>query len=205
MRTAQPLLRNHRGFTLLEAIIATGVVSLMFAALLSSSVSLQRSFAASDQYSTAKTNQVRTIDYIARDLRSALSVDLLTGVDKKLRITLPDYHQSYDSRGNPTGAPVTPTLVGTTVDYGDPLKPLTVEYSVKGKSLIREVKIGRTNTTSRSVIGTGVNNFEMAFGQLDSIVNVTLTFSSSFRSASNTLVDSSKLSAAVSVRNVRRY
>ncbi len=197
-------LGSRRGFTLLEVIIATAVVSMMFAALLSTSVSLQRSFAASDQYSIAKANQVRTIDYIVRDLRSALTVNLLTGVDKKLRLTLPDYHQSYDSRGNPVGAPVNPTLIGTTVDYGDPLKPLTVEYSVQGKSLIREVTVGRTNTTSRSVIGTGVNTFEMAFGQLDSIVNVTVTFSPNFQRGSKQLTDGTKLSAGVSVRNVGR-
>jgi len=203
MRSAHICSDDSRGFTLLEVIIAAAVTSMMFTALLSTSVSLQRSFAASDQYSSAKADQMRTIDYIVRDLRAALTITL-TGDSQKLSVTLPDYHQSYDSQGNPVGAPVTPTLTGSTVDYGDPLKPVTVSYSVRGKSLIREVTIGRTNTTSRSVIGTGVSRFDMAFGQLDSIMNVSLTFSTSFQRNSSNPTDSTKLSAGVSVRNVRR-
>jgi prepilin-type N-terminal cleavage/methylation domain-containing protein len=194
---------DRRGFTLLEVVIATAVTSMMFAALLSTSVSLQRSFVASDKYSSAKSDQVRAIDYIVRDLRGALTITL-AGNSQSLSVTLPDYNASYDSNGNPSGAPVAPTLNGSTVDYGDPAKPITVSYFVRGKSLVREVTIGKTNATSRSVIGTGLSDFTMNFGQLDSIVNVDLTFSTSFQTNSSNPNDTTKLSAAVSVRNVKR-
>jgi hypothetical protein len=123
---------------------------------------------------------------------------------QKLTLTLPDYYSSYDSSGNPIGAPVAPTLTGKTVDYGDSTKPVTISYLVAGTSLVREVTIGKTNTTSRSIIGTGIDNFAMSFGQLDSMVNVSLTFATTFRGATSTPNQNTNLTASVSLRNVLR-
>jgi hypothetical protein len=65
--------QNHTrlAFTLVETITAMACGTIVLAALLAMSISLQRSFAAVEGYSVAEGDQLRVQDYIAMDCRRA--------------------------------------------------------------------------------------------------------------------------------------
>jgi len=63
--------RTRSAFTLVETITAMACGTIVLAALLAMSISLQRSFAAVEGYSVAEGDQLRVQDYIAMDCRRA--------------------------------------------------------------------------------------------------------------------------------------
>src|SRR6266446_5872116 len=63
----------RRAFTLVEMMLSVGCGSLILAAVVTAGVCLQRSFAAVEGYSTAESDQLRVLDYIAMDCRRAIS------------------------------------------------------------------------------------------------------------------------------------
>jgi Tfp pilus assembly protein PilW len=201
---------SHRfgraGFTLAETMISLTVSASMFAAITYSTLALQKCFSASDDYSMATSDQQRTIDYICRDLRAALTVTIPTG-GQTLSMTLPDYYTSYDAQGNPTGSRATPTITTGVVNYGNPTKPLTVTYFLSGQSIIRMVTVGATGATSQMVVSNDVSNFALNFVDLTSQITFNISFQPKF-SAPYTPTTSQRqgttISATVSVRNARR-
>ncbi len=191
---------SRDAFTLLEILISAALTSAIFAALLTASVTLQRSYQASSYYSAALTDQVRALDYIVRDARGALTVAVTSG-SNILTMTLPDFYTAYDAQGNPAGAPYPPTISNNAVTYANAARPRTIRYFVSGGSLIREITITKTNTTSQAIIATGVDNFDFDFGILDSTVTASLTFSPRFRGISNSTDQSTTRSATIYMRN----
>jgi prepilin-type N-terminal cleavage/methylation domain-containing protein len=77
-------------FTLTEMIIAIAIASTILAVTLTSSIALQKSFNEVDNYSTTHMQQIRIVDYLARDVRRGLSVT--SSLDMQtVTITIPRY------------------------------------------------------------------------------------------------------------------
>ncbi len=72
------LTSTDRGFTLAELLVTVAVTTLMFAAIFTASASLQRSYAAADNYFSSHMQQIRIIDYLARDVKRSFSVTTST-------------------------------------------------------------------------------------------------------------------------------
>jgi prepilin-type N-terminal cleavage/methylation domain-containing protein len=131
------------GFTLSEMLVAVSISLIVLAAAVASSISLQKSFSAVDNYFATHMQQVRIVDYLSRDVNRGLSVT--TSVDlQTLTVDVPNYIiQAADSEavGNPSliGTPRTPTVAytssGLQINYG--ASTSTVVYSLSNSSILR--------------------------------------------------------------------
>src|SRR5690348_1714090 len=117
MKTAT---QNRAAFTLAEMLVSVGFGTLILAAIVAVGVSLQKSYAAMDGYSTAEGDQLRVLDYIAMDCRRAISATVQTATvngvsESTLVLTLPPY---YNSATSSTAVANTPTISSGAVTYG---------------------------------------------------------------------------------------
>jgi prepilin-type N-terminal cleavage/methylation domain-containing protein len=136
-------LQRTAGFTLSELLVAVSISSIVLAAAVASSISLQKSFSAVDNYFATHMQQVRIVDYLSRDVNRGLSVT--TSVDlQTLTVNVPNYIiQAGDSEAvaNPSliGTPRTPTVAytssGLQINYG--ASTSTVVYSLSNSSILR--------------------------------------------------------------------
>lgn len=139
LRTAH----TKAGFTLGETMISLSLSSIVLAAAITSGVSLQKSFAAIDNYFSTHMQQIRIIDYLSRDVKRGLIVT--TSVDlQSVTMNLPNYIiQAGDTEAvaNPSliGTPRTPTVSynsnGWQVNYSP--STTTVVYAINGSSILR--------------------------------------------------------------------
>jgi type II secretory pathway component PulJ len=120
------------GFTLVEMMMSLSCGTFILVAVVAASVSLQRSFAAVESYSTIEGDQLRVLDYIAMDCRRANAAAVNNGT---LTLTLPVY---YNSSSSPAYQPYTPTISNGLITYGSGQVQIT--YSKSGKNFTREVK-----------------------------------------------------------------
>jgi prepilin-type N-terminal cleavage/methylation domain-containing protein len=134
---------NQFAFTLVEMMIALGLSGVALGAVLTSSISLQKSFNAVDNYFGTHMQQIRIVDYLSRDVKRGLIVT--TSADlQTVTVTIPNYLiQAGDPEAvaNPllVGTPRTPTILytpsGPQVNYGNTMS--TVVYSINGLSILR--------------------------------------------------------------------
>jgi prepilin-type N-terminal cleavage/methylation domain-containing protein len=132
---------DQSGFTLAEIMMAMAIAVVIFAAIITASLAMQKSFNAVDHFFATHIQQVRIIDYLNRDVKRALIAT--TSVDHQtVTLTIPKYIiQSGDAEAvsNPSlvGAMRSPTLSTTTslVNYGTTTS--TVVYSINGASILR--------------------------------------------------------------------
>src|SRR5712691_8253063 len=131
------------GFTLSEMLVSLSLSSIVLAAAITCGISLQKSFAATDNYFSTQMQQIRIIDYLNRDVKRGLVVT--TSVDlQTVTVAVPNYIiQSGDAEAvansSLIGTPRTPTInytsSGFQVNYG--AATTTVVYSISGKSILR--------------------------------------------------------------------
>ena len=198
-----PAARNRStAFTLVEIMVGMAIASAMLAAALYAGLGVLRSLEAADDYSYESNEQLRAMDYIARDIRGALTLIVSSG-GQTLEVTLPQYYSSYDTQGNPTGSPMDPSLAGGVPTYGNIAQPLLVTYSVSGQRLIREQTIQSTAATTRLVVCENVNDFQLLFVPQSTAVQYSITFQPRLRSASAALRVGTTLSATVAARPIR--
>ncbi len=158
--------RSQTGFTLVEVLMSLTCSSMIFAAVLTAGVALQRSFAAVQGYSSAVGDQLRVQDYIALDCRRAID-----GVvaNNTLTLTLPKY---YDGSGNP----IAPTLNGTgNVEHG--VGTTVISYFQSGSQFIRQVD------GVNKAIANNVATFVVTPQDLTSSVSCNITFAPRFTNA----------------------
>src|SRR5205814_5926128 len=74
------LAKNH-AFTLIEMMIAIAIAFAILGVTLTSSISLEKSFNSVDNYFATHMQQIRIVDYLARDVRRGFSVT--SSVDKQ--------------------------------------------------------------------------------------------------------------------------
>lgn len=130
-------------FTLTEMMVAMAIASIVLAVTVTSSVALQRSFSAVDNYFSAHMQQIRIVDYLARDVKRGLSVT--SSSDKQtVVVKIPNYIiQAVDAEAiaNPAliGTPRPPTLAiangELNINYGSGVS--SVEYKVIGSTILR--------------------------------------------------------------------
>jgi prepilin-type N-terminal cleavage/methylation domain-containing protein len=133
---------HQSGFTLAEILTAMAIAVVIFAAILTASLAMQKTFNAVDNYFATHIQQIRIIDYLNRDVKRALIVT--TSADQQtVTLTIPKYIiQSGDAEAviNPSlvGTMRTPTITPTSsyqVNYGTTTS--TVVYSINGASILR--------------------------------------------------------------------
>jgi prepilin-type N-terminal cleavage/methylation domain-containing protein len=132
---------HQSGFTLAEIMMAMAIAVVIFAAIITASLAMQKSFNAVDHFFATHVQQVRIIDYLNRDVKRALIVTTSAN-QQTVTLTIPKYIiQSGDAEAvsNPSlvGAMRSPTLSTTTsqVNYGTTTS--TVVYSINGASILR--------------------------------------------------------------------
>jgi len=152
---------KRRGHTLVEMMVSIGVGVMILAAVVSAVVAMQTLFVATDQYYMATSDQTRVLDFIAMDLRAALS-GTVSNQAQTLTLTLPDY---IDYTQNPP-APRTPTLsVTDNVVYGSSATPPKVVYSVTGTApnqVIQRVLTTATGVTTTTLTAAAAN-YQLSF------------------------------------------
>jgi len=156
---------RHAGFTLPEVLVGAAIASIVFAALAVGAVSLQRTFAAVEGFGTGQRDQMRTLDYISRDVRRAKSVSVATS-PAALTLRAETY---IDPASN---LPRSPMISDGGITYGG---TTTIIYSLSGSNLVREEK------AQRLVVAHNIRAFTPALVAADSqqkTVNVTLSFAS---------------------------
>ena len=121
----------------------TIIAVVIFAAILTASLAMQKTFNAVDNYFATHIQQIRIIDYLNRDVKRALIVTTSAN-QQTVTLTIPKYIiQSGDAEAvsNPSlvGAMRSPTISTTTsgvqVNYGTTTS--TVVYSINGASILR--------------------------------------------------------------------
>ncbi len=143
---------SKRGaFTLVEMMVSASIGSIIMGALVLSATSFHNIFNATDEYYKANSDQMGVLDYIALDMRRAVSGSV-SNTTQTLTLTLPDYIDY--SQNPPTPRTATVKILGTvsTVTYGTSLTPPTVVYTVTGSS--PNQVITRTFTDSSGTVTT---------------------------------------------------
>jgi prepilin-type N-terminal cleavage/methylation domain-containing protein len=157
-------------FTLTEMMIAIAIGSIILGVTLTSSIALQKSFSAADNYFGAHMQQIRIVDYLARDVKRGFNVT--TSLDKQtVTVKIPKYIiQAADSDATPStiGTPRSPTLAiangDYNINYGTATNQITtVEYKVSGSSIQRtEDGVVTTIASSTDVLIPETIDIELA-------------------------------------------
>ena len=175
-----PTLKYRAGFSLPEMLIATSITAVVIAAIVTTSISLQRSFHAVDSYFATHIQQVRIMDYLGRDVKRGLNVT--TSVDRQsVTVKMPKYlikEGDAEALANPAliGTARTPTIIrtqdGPQVHYGTSVS--TVVYAIQGLSILR-TEDGEVTTIASSTdqLISKTTNVELANTQY---TNTTVTF-----------------------------
>jgi Tfp pilus assembly protein PilW len=166
------LKQSLAGFTLVEMLMTVGCSSIVLTALVTGGVALQRSFTALEGYSFAEGDQLRVSDYIAMDVRRALTASV--DANNVLTITIPNYYDANNSNPKWSNAhSLTPSFgANGAIQYG--AGTTTIKYYKLASSFIREVN-GTPNT-----IASNVSSFNVAPQDLTSSVTCNITFTPTF-------------------------
>lgn len=185
--------RSESGFSLIETIIATAIGGVIIGAFLVSATTLQAAFAATQAYSASKRDQMRLTDYLAVDLRRALTVNSVATGSTILSVTIPDYYEENDT-------PRTPVINRLVADYGDPRVPLTVTYSRQGNSIYR-----REGNKPMIEIASNVEDFQITVEDQNKVIKTRVSFVPKFRRTTGAAArETTTLHSTIWLRNKRR-
>jgi len=174
------LIRSRVGATLVEVIVASAISIALATMLTVGLVTVQRTFAASEHHARSQTAQLRILDYIARDLRRALTVAERAG-GTGLDLTIPDYYVSATTTDR---TPRDPTIKSNgDVIYGNRVIPVSYYERVdaKGNHLVC-----RSYDGVETILATDVERFELALpeGLNGDVITVSVSFVPRFQFAS---------------------
>ena len=186
---------NNLAFTLVELLVATGVSGLVLGALVAGSIALQRSFAATIDYGNAQSDQMRISDYLAVDMRRALTVvpDGAGGVT----MTLPNYYNSDGTAKSPTvistmGWPSKKRkkkkhkhqniIISQTTAY-DAGATTTVKYYKGNAGAVGKdpAKFYRESAGIARAIATDVSDFQVTLSEDGDLARTSITFTPRFK------------------------
>jgi hypothetical protein len=155
------LLNRIRAYTFPELLMGLGVTSITLSGLVVGSLTLQRGFVSTEFHVTAQEDQMRVIDFIARDLRRATTATAINN-NRRLDLTLPDQTDPLNSL-----LVRTPIYLDGVIRYG--ATPISVSYFIEGQDFIR-VRGGQRTVLSRQIeeffageVEPGVFEFHMTF------------------------------------------
>ncbi len=150
-----PARRRAAAFTLLELMVAMTMTAIVLVATLSGVISLQKSYASTEEYANGLADQMRLLDYLAQDLRRAVAVPangttaaqpawVMDTDDQGVTINVPNYYRFNASDPQHLfPVPNDPVFAPTTgvVTYQDPSNPAVttqqVYYHFVGGSITR--------------------------------------------------------------------
>jgi type II secretory pathway component PulJ len=185
------MLSRRSGFLLPEMVIALSVFSAISLALMMGFISLERNFAATTDFATNHTDAVRISDYLALDLRRALSVQTW---QNNAVITIPPY---YDADGQPQ----TPQLDGAGgVYYGTSGSSVQIHYYLSDGTIYRQ-----QDAQTPQAIAENVSDFVFDVTDLGKVATTRITFKPMFRSSgpSQFAIDATAVNDTVLLRNTR--
>jgi prepilin-type N-terminal cleavage/methylation domain-containing protein len=198
-----------QGFTLIETTTALAISAIVFAAAITASVGLQKSFNAIDNFFATHMQQVRIIDYLNRDVKRGLIVTTSSNL-QSVTVTVPNYIiQAGDPEAlaNPSliGTARTPTISysrsGNQVNYGS--STTSIVYSISGQSILRtENSVVTMIASSTDQLVPQTTNIELANTEY---TNTSVTFLPIFTTG-NTVAERSgtNVCATSYLRNKRR-
>ena len=132
-------LAKIRAFTLVEMMIAIAIAFTILGVTLTSSIALEKSFNSVDNYFATHMQQIRIVDYLARDVRRGFSVT--SSVDKQtVTVKIPKYIiQAADSDGTPRSPKLAISSGDYNINYGTTAtnQISTVVYQISGSSILR--------------------------------------------------------------------
>lgn len=183
-----------RAFTLSGLLVSTAITATVAGGMLTAVVAIQKSTSASYHHIRSQIQQARLIDYIARDLRRALTVQVGSNQSgETLNITIPDY---YDASGSPND----PVISNGGIVYGSS-SGVPVSYFKSGGEVIR-----RANGKNE-VLATDVQEFKFDYTDNgEQAVSVSISFVPRFQfrnTTSDALRDSTTTFATTLLRNKR--
>ena len=137
--------QSEHGFTVGEILVATAISAILFAAIFAAIVTLNRSYAASDDYFSTHMQQIRIMDYLARDVKRSFSVttsqDLTTVTCIVPEYTVRPGDPEAVSDPATVGQRRTPLVVG-------PMHKAVVDYGTRNT---RSVADGKTTKNSPTI------------------------------------------------------
>ena len=175
-------------FTLVELLVAMALGSLVMGWVGLASVSLQRSFEASNYQMTAQNDQLRVLDYLSRDLRMASSVTTVNDTSKVV-LSIPTSSSATLNLG-----PLLTSLLSTSSTAASTAATDTVAYYVEGGQFIREVN------GTQSVIADTVA--EVKFTPKGSFMNTDVLFTPRYSCSPTTAHQAdTRASSSIYLRN----
>jgi type II secretory pathway component PulJ len=158
--------RSLAGFLLSETMISTLIFAAISMGLLMGFTALERNYTATTDFATNHADEMRISDYLALDLRRALSVE---AARNDTTIYIPSY---YDS----TGTPQTPVLDGSGgVYYGAAGSSVRIHYYLSGGTIYRQQ--GAANPVALAV---NVQDFIFDITDAGKVVSTRITFNPTF-------------------------
>jgi type II secretory pathway pseudopilin PulG len=179
----------QNAFTQAEMLVSLAVVTLLCAGLVTSVILLQRNFKASTAYVAKEASQMRLLDFLALDLRRALTV----GVDNStgsINLTLPDYYGS-------DGTPRIPQIANGLAYYGNPANPVSVRYYKANGGLYRQ------ENNQVTTIATDIQDFNVAFRDEGQVIEVSVSFVPTFQKTGGNRAGTTTITRTL-LRNKRR-
>jgi hypothetical protein len=183
-------------FSMPDLLVGTAVSSVIAGGMLTTISALQRTSSASLHHAQSQIQQARLVDYISRDLRRAVSVNVDTFEgSERLTVKIPNF---YD----PAGQPREPVIDGGGVLYGDSGSEVTIIYHVHGDKVYRSVNGHGT------IVANDVTSFKIDFTDSGKqAVTVAISFVPRYqfnRSNAETNRDSTTAYATTLLRNTRQ-
>lgn len=176
---------QRNGFTLVEVLVATTVLSLLMAGIAIGVLSLQRSFFASREFAEAQADQVRVCDYLQRDGRAASEVTI-TESGRTVTMKLPT------ESGGLVGLDLPGSLVSLLGGASAPATK-TIVYRFTNNEVLRY------DGGIRRAIATRLSRFDAS--QSGDYLQVNLAFRSTYGNRVGSEVSASKLLANVRLRS----
>src|SRR5881227_2139584 len=189
--------RRQQGFTLVEIMVGIALGTIVLGAIIAASVSLNRTFAAVDNFFSTHLQQVRIIDYLNRDVKRSNIAEISANA-QTIYCWVPKYviqpgdsdatTDNINTRRTPT---VTKKGSGYQVDYypstspngpgGTSTNSSAVVYSISGQSILRtEDGVVTTVASSTDQLVDQVTDINLAnSGYLSTVVSFLPVFTSS--------------------------
>lgn len=166
---------TRSAFVLAEMMISIVIFSAICVGLLMGMISLERNFVATTDFATNHADAIRISDYLALDLRRALTVQ---AAQNNTTITVPSY---YDTNG----IPQMPTLDGSGgVFYGGATSSVSIHYYLFGGTIYRQE--GSAPTVA---IAENVSDFIFDVTDSGKVVTTRITFNSTYTRTGATAAD----------------
>ena len=120
-------------YTLVELLVAMTMTAVIAVASLTGVVVLQKSYSASEEYATGMADQMRLFDYLALDLRRAVSPPVMDADGQGIQIVVPDYYRFATSDAqhlSPIANVAVPNATGDGAVYCDPAAPTVTTQTI---------------------------------------------------------------------------